>query len=509
MADPRGFMKVRRVESGYRPVEERLRDYDEVEQRLPDEERRLQASRCMDCGVPFCHWQCPVGSLIPEWQDKLHEGDWKAAYNILQKTNNFPEFTGRLCPAPCESSCVLGINDEPLTIRENELAIIDRAFAEGYVQPRPPARRTGKTVAVIGSGPAGLACADSLNKAGHTVTLFEAADAVGGYLRYGVPDFKLDKSLIDRRVDIMLAEGLVIKTGVRVGEDLAADDLRRHFDAVCLAIGARKARDLLIEGRDLGGIHLATDYLEQQNRLVRGDDIPAADRITAAGRAVVVLGGGDTGSDCVGTANRQGARRVIQVELLPAPPAERPDDQPWPLWPRLYKTSSSQAEGCERLFNVLTKRFVGADGRVSGLSAVRVEWASDERGQHHMTEVPDSTFELEAELVLLALGFEHVVQEGLVQQFGLALNPRGNIAVNDHHMTSVDGVFAAGDSTRGASLVVWAIQEGREAARSIHAYLMADREGGDVAVLQPGYALPVASGNGRLSLPVSEAARTR
>lgn len=475
MGDPRGFLKVSRVESGYRPVEERLQDFEEVEQRLPDDQRQLQASRCMDCGVAFCHWACPVGSVIPEWQDKLFKGDWKSAYDILQKTNNFPEFTGRLCPAPCEGSCVLGINDSPVSIRENELAIIDRAFAEGYIKPRPPAYRTGKRVAVIGSGPAGLACADSLNKAGHWVVLYEAADAVGGLLRYGVPDFKLDKRVIDRRVAIFLEEGLEIRTGVKVGVDLPVEDLMRDYDAVCLAIGARHARELAVPGRELDGIHLALDYLEQQNRVVRGEHIPDDDRITARGKHVVVMGGGDTGSDCVGTANRQGAKSVTQIELLPALPHTRPPHEPWPLYPRLYKTSSSQEEGCERLYNVQTKSFMAdkTGQRVAGLSAIQVDWESHSNGKRAMVEVPGTEFELKTDLVLLALGFVHVEQNGLVGDLGLQLDVRGNIAIDKLHRTSVDKVFSAGDSDRGASLIVWAIQEGRETAAAIDAYLKA------------------------------------
>ncbi len=473
MGDPRGFVTVPRIESGYRLVEERIGDYDEVERQLPPEERRLQASRCMDCGVPFCHWACPVASKIPEWQDKLYANDWRAAYDILQSTTNFPEFTGRLCPAPCESGCVLGINDDPVTIRENELAVIERAFAEGYVRPRPPARRSGFCVAVIGSGPAGLACADSLNQAGHTVTVFEAADAPGGYLRFGVPDFKLDKRIIDRRVDLLVAEGLEIRTGVRVGADVAAEALRRDYDAVCLAIGARQPRDLPVPGRELDGIHFAVEYLTQQNRVVRGDVIPPDDRITAEGKRVVVIGGGDTGSDCVGTANRQGAKSVTQLELLPQPPRSRPAHQPWPLWARVHKTSSSHEEGCEQMFNIATQRFTGKKGRVRRLHAVRVEWEKSNNGRRNMSEVPGSAFELKAELVLLAMGFVHVERDGPVSELGLDLDARGNIATTPGFMTSAPGVFAAGDATRGASLIVWAIKEGRAAAQGIDAYLRA------------------------------------
>jgi glutamate synthase (NADPH/NADH) small chain len=471
MADPKGFMKVRREDNGHRPIKERVRDYAEVDVRLPEDARKLQASRCMDCGVPFCHWACPVANIMPEWQDKIYQGDWKAAYEILQQTNNFPEFTGRLCPAPCESACVVAINDDPLTIRENELAVIEHAFQAGYVKPKPPERRTGKKVAVIGSGPAGLACADNLNKAGHSVVLFEAADEVGGFLRFGVPNFKLDKHIIDRRLDILYEEDLVIKTSVEVGKDLSVEELQSTFDAVCVAIGARAARDLPIEGRNLGGIYQATAYLEQQNRAVRGDAIPEAERISAAGKRAIVIGGGDTGSDCVGTANRQGALSVTQIELLPALPQSRPEDEPWPLWPRLYKTTSSHEEGCERLFSIQTTKFSGENGQVKRLSAVRVDWQTETDGQFRMTEIPGSGFELDADFVVLAMGFEHTVHEGLVKQLGLALNARGNIAIDKRFMTSVDGIFAGGDSTRGASLIVWAIHEGREVARNIDAYL--------------------------------------
>jgi glutamate synthase (NADPH/NADH) small chain len=435
--------------------------------------RRYQASRCMDCGVPTCHWGCPVGSLIPEWQEKTRVGDWKAAYDILQKTNNFPEFTGRLCPAPCEYGCVLGINDDPVTIRENELAVIEHAFAEGWVKANPPTVRTGKTVAVIGSGPAGMAAADSLNKMGHWVTLYEAADKVGGYLRYGVPDFKLEKRFIDRRVDLMLEEGLNIETGVKVGVDITADDLFDQFDAICVAIGSRQPRDLNVPGRDLEGIYFALDYLEQSNRFVAGERIPPDDRISAEGKHVIVLGGGDTGSDCIGTANRQRAASITQIELVPEFPRDRPPSHPWPLFPRLYKTSSSQEEGCERLFSVTTKEFIGSeDGhRVRTLRAARLEWGKTGNGHAPFVEVPGSEFELKADLVLLALGFVHVEKAGLIQQLGVALNDRGNLVIDQNFMTNVKGVFSAGDSNRGASLVVWAISEGRAAAESIDRYL--------------------------------------
>lgn len=471
MGDPRGFLNIQRQESGYRPVEERISDYSEVEKLLPDDDRRMQASRCMDCGVPFCHWGCPVSNIMPEWQDMIYRGRWKDAYEILSSTNNFPEFTGRVCPAPCEASCVLSINDSPVTIRQNELAVAEKAFAEGFAKPRPPKRRTGKKVAVIGSGPAGLACADVLNKKGHSVVLFESADSVGGYLRFGIPDFKLDKRVIDRRVNLLVEEGLVIKTGVEVGKDVSVSDLRRDFDAICLAIGAREARDLPVEGRELDGIYQALVYLEQQNRIVRGEKIPDTCIINAYNKNVVVIGGGDTGSDCVGSANRQGALRVVQIEILPMPPAKRSESEPWPLWPKVLKTSSSHEEGCERLWNVQTKRFRGEDGKVCAIECAKVNWEKNESGVLVPVPVPGSEFELRAEMVVLALGFLHIKQTGIVKDFGLALNQSGNIAIDENLMTNVEGVFAAGDAIRGASLVVWAIHQGREAAFSIDRYL--------------------------------------
>ncbi len=471
MGDPKGFMKVKRQDSGYRPVEERVADYGEVERLLPDDARRLQASRCMDCGVPFCHWGCPVLNVMPEWQDRLYRGDWEGAHRILQETNNFPEFTGRVCPAPCEASCVLSINDDPVTIRQNELAVIEKAFSLGLVTPRPPDARSGKKVAVIGSGPAGLACADLLNKGGHAVTLFEADDRVGGYLRYGIPDFKLNKAIIDRRVAILVEEGLVIRTGVTAGRDLPVPLLRKEFDAICVAIGAREPRDLSIPGRELGGIHFAMEYLEQQNRVVAGDDIPEGELIRAYDRHVVVIGGGDTGADCVGTANRQGARSITQLELMPQPPSNRSEKEPWPLWAKLMKTSSSHEEGCERMWNVSTRRFFGDDGRVRKIAAAKVEWGIDEKGAPVMTDIPGSGFELDAGLVLIAMGFLHPVQSGLVKELGVALDARGNIAIDENRMTSVEGVFAAGDSSRGASLVVHAIHDGRKAAEGIDRFL--------------------------------------
>lgn len=452
-------------------MEERVNDYIEVEKHLPDDARRMQASRCMDCGVPFCHWACPVSNIMPEFQDRIYRGDWQSAYDILQETNNFPEFTGRICPALCEASCVLSIADDAVTIRQNELAVIEKAFSLRLVNASPPNARTGKKVAVVGSGPAGLACSDILNKAGHSVTLFESADSVGGYLRYGIPDFKLNKYIIDRRVNLLVKEGLIIKTGILVGRDISAAQLRKEFDATCITIGAREPRDLPIEGRNQKGIHLALDYLSQQNRVVKGDIIPKAEIINAYDKNVVVIGGGDTGSDCVGTANRQGARCVTQLELLPKPPEHRTAGEPWPLWPKLLKTSSSHEEGCVRMWNVSTKKFTGIKGLVKKLTAVQVEWTEGKDGRQIMSEVPGSEFELKADLVLIAMGFVHPVHTGLVQDLKLQLDTRGNIKIDENFMTSAEGVFAAGDAARGASLVVYAIQEGRQAAAGINKYL--------------------------------------
>src|SRR5450432_1890387 len=471
MTNPHGFISIERIENGYRPIQERVKDYKEVENQLPDEDRKLQASRCMDCGVPFCHSNCPVGNLMPEWQEKITQGDWKAAYEILQATDNFPEFTGRICPALCESGCVVAINKPSVTIRENELSVIERAFSEGYVKPKPPAHRSGKKVAVIGSGPAGLACADSLNQAGHSVVLYEAADRLGGFMRYGVPDFKLEKHVIDRRVDILEQEGIVFKTGVEVGKDVTVEELKQSFDAVCIAIGARKSREIKVEGRDLDGIHQATLYLEQQNRLNAGDTISDDERMTAHLKHVVVIGGGDTGSDCIGTANRQGALSITQIEILPPAPKTRAPNEPWPIFAKVYKNTSSHEEGCERLFNISTQKFVGEDGAVKKMLCNSVEWQKDDKGQFQMVAVPGTEFELQADLVVLAMGFDSVIHEGLADAFGVVYNPRSNVSVDAQHMTSVDGVFAAGDAKRGASLVVWAIQEGRETARGIDAYL--------------------------------------
>ncbi|MDA3824168.1 MAG: glutamate synthase subunit beta [Bacteroidales bacterium] len=471
MGNPKGFLTIKRKEAGYRPVEERINDYQEVEIQLPDDERQLQAARCMDCGVPFCHWACPVCNEMPEWQDKIYQGKWKEAYDILSRTNNFPEFTGRVCPAPCEAACVLSINDNSVTIRQNELAVIEKAFQEGYIKAIPPKTRSDKKIAVIGSGPAGLACADLLNKWGHNVTLYESADKVGGYLRYGIPDFKLDKNIIDRRIYLLKEEGLIIKTDTKAGKDITTEELKKNYDAVCLTIGARKTRDLPVEGRELKGIHFAMEYLEQQNRLVKGDPLNDLKVIKAFNKRVVVIGGGDTGSDCVGSANRQGAKSITQIELLDQPTDHRSKDEPWPLWPKLMKTSSSHEEGCERMWNVMTKKFIGTGNQVTRIEAVMVEWSQDAEGNSSMEEIPGSEFIIEADLVFLAMGFVSVEQDGIVKDLNLELNDRGNIKIDDNSMTSIDGIFSAGDSSRGASLVVYAISDGQAAAEGVNKYL--------------------------------------
>ncbi|MDR0526311.1 MAG: glutamate synthase subunit beta [Spirochaetaceae bacterium] len=477
MGDPRGFLKVRRKVSGYRAVEERLNDYSEVEQQLSDEERRAQASRCMDCGVPFCHWACPVGNIMPEFQDRLYRGDWTGAWVILQETTPFPEFTGRVCPALCEASCVLGANDEPVTCRQNELAVIEKAFADGLVKPCPPKKRNGKRVAVIGGGPAGLSAAYYLNRYGFEVTVYEADAQAGGYLRYGIPNFKLDKTFIDRRTGIMEAEGVNFKCGVCVGDGrfafgtkggaqrIPAKKLEAEYDLVLVTIGAREPRDIKAPGRELSGIVQALDFLSLQNRTLAGEK-NIIEPATAYGRNVLVIGGGDTGADCVGTANRQGAVKVSQIELMPKPPEHRPENQPWPLWPMLFKTTSSHQEGCERLWSVNTKCFEGEDGAVKNVKLCKVEW-ENVQGRPSMKEVKGSEFDIKAELVLLAMGFVHVVQEGLVSELGLETDERGNIRTKGSFHTSNPKVWAAGDSRNGASLVVRAMADGKAAAEAI------------------------------------------
>ena len=466
MGNPRGFIEIKRKEAGYRPIKERITDYGEVEQTLNVEDRKLQASRCMDCGVPFCHWGCPVDSKIPEWQDAVYHGDWQEAARILQSTNDFPEFTGRVCPALCEKSCVLAINDEAVTIRENEASVIERAWEMGFIVPNPPKKRTGKKVAVIGSGPSGLSVAAQLNKKGHSVTIFEKDEKAGGLLRFGIPDFKLNKGLIDRRIKFFEEEGIIFKTNTMIGKDFASDKLLKDFDAVCLAIGAMQPRDLPVKGRELQGVHFAMDYLSQQNRKVAGAEFSKDERISAKGKNVVVIGGGDTGSDCVGTAIRQKAKSVKQIEILPEPPKNRNDNNPWPYWPETLRTSSSHKEGCERYWSLETKKISGKDGKISHIELNKLAW-ENKNGKWEKTIVSEKPIKFEADLILLAMGFTQPVHEGLLNDLKLDFDQRGNVSVNDNYQTSNKKIFATGDAASGASLVVRAIASGRKAAKGI------------------------------------------
>jgi glutamate synthase (NADPH/NADH) small chain len=471
MGDPKGFMTVPRIEAGYRPAKERIYDYGEVEQTLNENDRRLQASRCMDCGIPFCHWGCPVGSKIPEWQDAIYRGEKAEAYYILHSTNSFPEITGRICPAPCEKSCVLAIHDESVTIRENECSTVEQAFDAGIVVANPPKTRTGKNVAVIGSGPAGLSAADLLNRAGHTVTVLEKNDAIGGLLRYGIPDFKLNKRVIDRRLELFVEEGIIFKPNVNVGVDITKKELLENYDAILLAVGAEKPRDLPVEGRELDGVHFAMDFLTQQNKVVAGQIIKRGTRITAKNKNVLVIGGGDTGSDCVGTSIRQSAKSVTQIEILPEPPEKREKNNPWPYWPNTLRTSSSHQEGCERRWSLSTKRFIGEEGKLKQVELVQVKWGKDKNGQWKMSEVPGTAEIMDVDLVLLSMGFTQPVHEGLLSDIGVEYDQRGNVKVNDNKQTTVAKVFAAGDSEKGASLVVHAIEAGKVAAKNMDAFL--------------------------------------
>ena len=459
-----GFKEYTREAPTRRPVAERLDDYLEVYQPFPEEKVRLQAARCMDCGIPFCHTGCPVTNIIPDWNDLVYRDHWKEAIRVLHSTNNFPEFTGRICPAPCEAACVLGINEPAVTIKVIEKTIVERAWEEGWIKPEPPTRRTGKHVAVVGSGPAGLAASQQLNRAGHWVTLFEKNDRVGGLLRYGIPDFKLEKHVIDRRLDQMTAEGVRFQTRTHVGKDLPAENLRQEFDAVLLSGGAEAPRDLNVPGRELKGIHFAMEFLPQQNKRNAGDNV--ADQILATGKHVVIIGGGDTGADCLGTSHRQKPKSVSQFEIMPLPPPERSPSTPWPLWPLQLRTESSHEEGGDRAWSIATTKFTGdAKGNVKQLHAIKV-------GPPPKFEpIPGTEFVMDADLVLLALGFTGPVRQGMVEQFGVNLDARGNIAT-ENYMSSVPGVFAAGDMRRGQSLVVWAISEGRKAAAAIDTYLM-------------------------------------
>ncbi len=473
MAKPTGFLEFGRETPTRRPVGERVHDWLEVYEDFPTDALNKQAARCMDCGIPFCHQGCPVGNVIPDWNDLVYRNQWEEAINRLHATNNFPEFTGRLCPAPCESSCVLGINKDPVTIKQVELTIIEHAYREGWIHPEPAEVKTGKRVAVIGSGPAGLAAAQQLARAGHEVTVYERADRIGGLLRYGIPDFKMEKQFVDRRMEQMVAEGVIFKPSTNIGVDVDAKQLLADYQAICLAGGATKPRDLEVPGRELHGVHYAMEYLPLQNKRNAGDEIADASFISAKGKKVVILGGGDTGADCLGTAIRQGATEVLQYELLPRPADSRPANQPWPTYPNVYRVSSAHEEGGERDYSILTKSLSGENGVLKKLHAVRIEFVN-EGGRQVMKEVPGSEFEVECDLLLLAMGFLGPETPGMVEQLGVQLTERGNVWADECKMTSVPGVFTAGDMTRGQSLIVWAIAEGRAAAKGIDTYLMGE-----------------------------------
>ena len=468
-----GFMEFDRLDRDYAPVNERTQHYKEFLIPLENKELKEQSARCMDCGIPYCHNGCPVNNLIPDWNDLVYEGNWKAALETLHSTNNFPEFTGRICPAPCEASCTLNITDQPVTIKSIECAIIDRGWEENWILPKISQSKTGKKVAVIGSGPAGLACAQQLARVGHSVTLFEKNASLGGLLRYGIPDFKMEKHLIDRRLTQMRAEGVVFRSNTEVGVTVSADEILQQFDAMVLTGGSETPRDLGVPGRDLDGVHYAMDFLAQQNKRIAGEDVTDNRTILAGGKHVVVIGGGDTGSDCVGTPIRQGAASVTQLEVMPKPPEMEDKALSWPNWPLKLRTSSSHLEGADRDWSVATKSFTGDGGRVTGLELVRNEWKQNENGQFSMTELPATKFHLKADLVLLAMGFIHPKPAGLLDELSIALDERGNVKADEtSYKTSRKNVFVAGDMRRGQSLVVWAIKEGRRAARAVDEHLM-------------------------------------
>jgi len=472
MGKPTGFKEIERRDRAYEPVSERTQHWREFVVPLSDEQLRDQGARCMDCGIPFCHQGCPVNNIIPDWNDLVYRGDWQSALEVLHLTNNFPEFTGRVCPAPCEASCTLQLSERPVTIKTIECAIVERGWQEGWIGPQIPRHRTGRRVAVVGSGPAGLACAQQLARAGHTVTIFEKNARIGGLLRYGIPDFKLEKHLIDRRMTQMRAEGIRFRPNTHVGVTLPIEELVEAYEAVVLAGGSEQPRDMPVPGRELAGVHFAMTFLTQQNRRLAGEDVSALPPILATDKHVVVIGGGDTGSDCVGTAIRQGAASVTQLEIMPKPPQKEDTPLVWPDWPLKLRTSTSHEEGCERDWAVNTKAILGSKGHVEALQLVRVRWDSGNDGRVVPNEVPDSEFEIPADLVLLAMGFVHPVRENMLSDLGVELDPRGNVkADTDRYRSSVKGVFTAGDMRRGQSLVVWAIREGRQCARAVDIYL--------------------------------------
>ncbi len=476
MGKATGFMEISRQDRRYQPVTDRLKNYKEFTLPVAESDLSSQGARCMDCGIPYCHQGCPINNIIPDWNDLVYQGQWQQAAEVLHSTNNFPEFTGRICPAPCEAACTLNLTDEPVTIKSIERAIIDKAWDMGWVQPHIPEHRTGKRIAIVGSGPAGLAAAQQLARAGHNVTVYEKADRIGGLLRYGIPDFKMEKHLIDRRIAQMQAEGVVFRPNSHIGQDIPAQKLLTDYDAVILAGGSEKPRDLDIPGREWQGVHFAMEFLPQQNRRVAGDTLPEDLSIMATGQHVIVIGGGDTGSDCIGTSARHGAASIHQLEILPRPPEKENKSLTWPNWPNKLRTSSSHEEGCERHWSVATKSIESKDGKVSAIHCQKVEWTND-NGRWVMKEVAGSEFTLKADLVFLAMGFLHPVREGLLQELDVAIDERGNVkATTDDYRTSIAKVFTAGDMRRGQSLVVWAIREGRQCARAVDEYLMGHSE---------------------------------
>ena len=476
MGKPTGFLEYERHERTYAPAADRVQHFREFVIPLDENQLRIQGARCMDCGIPFCHQGCPVNNIIPDWNDLIYQGKWQEALNVLQSTNNFPEFTGRICPAPCEESCTLNIEDIPVTIKTIECAIVDKGWEEGWITPQLAKHKTGKRIAVVGSGPAGLACAQQLARVGHDVEVFEKNDRIGGLLRYGIPDFKMEKHIIDRRIEQMQAEGVTFTTSTHIGVSMPATELLEKFDAIALTGGAEHSRDLDVPGRELDGVHFAMTFLPQQNKRNAGDGIEQSEAITARDKHVIVIGGGDTGSDCIGTSFRQGALSVTQLEIMPQPPAKEDKGLTWPNWPNKMRTSSSQSEGADRDWSVSTRSIEGKDGKVTAINCVRVEWLKDDSGRWQMSEIPGSEFQLKADLVLLAMGFTHPVHAGLLDGLGVELDARGNVKGDTEgeaaYMTSIDKVFAAGDMRRGQSLVVWAIREGRQCARAIDEFLM-------------------------------------